>query len=191
VKDRPGHDRRYAIDARKIERELGWRPAETFDTGIRKTVQWYLDHADWVAAVQSGSYRDWVATNYGAPLMKILLLGCKGQVGWELQRALAPLGELTACDFDTPLRADFSAIPNPGGAGAAVQPDVIVNAAAHTAVDKAEGEPDSRAPSMPMRPACWRAKPRRVAPGCCTTAPTMSSTAAATRRATRTRPPAP
>ena len=66
VKDRPGHDRRYAIDARKIERELGWRPAETFETGIRKTVQWYLDHADWVARVQSGSYRDWVATNYAA-----------------------------------------------------------------------------------------------------------------------------
>jgi dTDP-glucose 4,6-dehydratase len=66
VKDRPGHDRRYAIDARKIERELGWRPAETFDSGIRKTVRWYLDHADWVAAVQSGGYRDWVAANYGA-----------------------------------------------------------------------------------------------------------------------------
>ena len=66
VKDRPGHDRRYAIDARKIERELGWRPAETFESGIRKTVQWYLDHADWVAGVQSGGYRDWVATNYAA-----------------------------------------------------------------------------------------------------------------------------
>jgi len=66
VTDRPGHDRRYAIDARKIERELGWRPAETFETGIRKTVQWYLDHGDWVADVQSGSYRDWVATNYTA-----------------------------------------------------------------------------------------------------------------------------
>jgi dTDP-glucose 4,6-dehydratase len=65
VKDRPGHDRRYAIDARKIERELGWRPAETFETGIRKTVQWYLDHPDWVSHVQSGSYRDWVAANYG------------------------------------------------------------------------------------------------------------------------------
>lgn len=64
VADRPGHDRRYAIDARKIERELGWRPSETFETGIRKTVQWYLDHADWVADVQSGGYRDWVATNY-------------------------------------------------------------------------------------------------------------------------------
>ncbi|MCO5124618.1 MAG: dTDP-glucose 4,6-dehydratase [Rhizobacter sp.] len=64
VTDRPGHDRRYAIDARKIERELGWRPAETFESGIRKTVQWYLDHADWVAHVQSGAYRDWVATNY-------------------------------------------------------------------------------------------------------------------------------
>ena len=64
VKDRPGHDRRYAIDARKVERELGWRPAETFETGIRKTVQWYLDHPDWVAHVQSGAYRDWVSQNY-------------------------------------------------------------------------------------------------------------------------------
>ena len=66
VTDRPGHDRRYAIDARKIERELGWKPAETFESGIRKTVRWYLDHADWVAHVQSGAYRDWVATNYDA-----------------------------------------------------------------------------------------------------------------------------
>ena len=65
VTDRPGHDRRYAIDARKIEHELGWRPAETFETGIRKTVQWYLDHADWVASVQSGAYRDWVSQHYG------------------------------------------------------------------------------------------------------------------------------
>lgn len=64
VKDRPGHDRRYAIDARKIERELGWRPAETFETGIRKTVEWYLANPEWVANVQSGSYRDWVAANY-------------------------------------------------------------------------------------------------------------------------------
>jgi dTDP-glucose 4,6-dehydratase len=64
VKDRPGHDRRYAVDARKIERELGWRPAETFETGIRKTVQWYLANADWVAEVQSGAYRDWVDANY-------------------------------------------------------------------------------------------------------------------------------
>jgi dTDP-glucose 4,6-dehydratase len=66
VKDRPGHDRRYAIDARKIERELGWRPAETFATGIRKTVQWYLDHPAWVARVQSGAYRDWIGQQYGA-----------------------------------------------------------------------------------------------------------------------------
>jgi dTDP-glucose 4,6-dehydratase len=66
VKDRPGHDRRYAIDARKIERELGWRPAETFDTGIRKTAQWYLDNAQWVANVQSGGYREWLAKNYAA-----------------------------------------------------------------------------------------------------------------------------
>ena len=64
VADRPGHDRRYAIDARKLERELGWTPAETFETGIRKTVQWYLDNPQWVANVQSGSYRDWVQKQY-------------------------------------------------------------------------------------------------------------------------------
>ena len=64
VTDRPGHDRRYAIDARKLERELGWKPAETFETGIRKTVQWYLDNQDWVSNIQSGSYRDWVEKNY-------------------------------------------------------------------------------------------------------------------------------
>jgi dTDP-glucose 4,6-dehydratase len=67
VKDRPGHDRRYAIDARKIERELGWKPAETFESGIRKTVQWYLDHPAWVASVQNGSYRQWVQAQYEAP----------------------------------------------------------------------------------------------------------------------------
>lgn len=64
VIDRPGHDRRYAIDARKIEHELGWRPAETFESGIRKTVQWYLDHPDWVRNVQTGAYREWVDTHY-------------------------------------------------------------------------------------------------------------------------------
>ncbi|HRP76385.1 MAG TPA: dTDP-glucose 4,6-dehydratase [Rhodocyclaceae bacterium] len=64
VADRPGHDRRYAIDARKIERELGWLPQETFESGIRKTVAWYLEHQAWVEHVQSGAYRDWVVRNY-------------------------------------------------------------------------------------------------------------------------------
>ena len=64
VADRPGHDRRYAIDARKIERELGWKPSETFETGIRKTVQWYLDNQTWVNNVLSGSYRQWIEKNY-------------------------------------------------------------------------------------------------------------------------------
>ena len=64
VKDRPGHDRRYAINAGKIEQELDWRPAETFDTGIRKTVQWYLDNPIWVEGVVSGSYRDWLKKQY-------------------------------------------------------------------------------------------------------------------------------
>ena len=64
VKDRPGHDRRYAIDARKLEKELGWKPAETFETGIRKTVAWYLENTEWVAHVQSGASRDWVSKQY-------------------------------------------------------------------------------------------------------------------------------
>jgi dTDP-glucose 4,6-dehydratase len=66
VTDRPGHDRRYAIDATKIHRELGWKPAETFESGIRKTVQWYLDNSGWVANVQSGDYRKWLDQNYAS-----------------------------------------------------------------------------------------------------------------------------
>src|SRR5690606_5129271 len=65
VPDRPGHDRRYAVDAGKLERELGWRPAETFESGIRKTVQWYLAHPEWVQGVASGAYRDWIERQYG------------------------------------------------------------------------------------------------------------------------------
>ncbi len=67
VTDRPGHDRRYAIDARKIEQQLGWRPAETFESAIRKTLQWYLDNQEWVANVQSGAYREWMDKHYGTP----------------------------------------------------------------------------------------------------------------------------
>jgi dTDP-glucose 4,6-dehydratase len=66
VKDRPGHDRRYAIDASKIERELGWRPKRTFESGIRETVRWYLDNMEWVANVTSGAYKDWMLKNYSA-----------------------------------------------------------------------------------------------------------------------------
>jgi dTDP-glucose 4,6-dehydratase len=64
VKDRPGHDRRYAMDTRKIERELQWQPEETFESGIGKTVRWYLEHEDWVRDVTTGSYRQWMAKNY-------------------------------------------------------------------------------------------------------------------------------
>ncbi|HLR77691.1 MAG TPA: GDP-mannose 4,6-dehydratase, partial [Burkholderiaceae bacterium] len=64
VQDRPGHDLRYAIDAQKMQRELGWTPAETFDTGLEKTVRWYLDNPDWIRHVQTGEYRDWIQKNY-------------------------------------------------------------------------------------------------------------------------------
>ena len=66
VKDRPGHDRRYAIDARKIESELGWQPRETFESGLERTVQWYLGHSEWIAGIESGAYQTWVDLNYGA-----------------------------------------------------------------------------------------------------------------------------
>jgi dTDP-glucose 4,6-dehydratase len=65
VKDRAGHDRRYAIDCSKIERELGWQPQETFESGIRKTVQWYLEHPEWAESVQNGAYREWIQRHYG------------------------------------------------------------------------------------------------------------------------------
>lgn len=65
VKDRPGHDRRYAIDCAKIERDLGWRPAESFETGLRKTIRWYLDYATWVKQVRSGDYQKWIKEHYG------------------------------------------------------------------------------------------------------------------------------
>jgi dTDP-glucose 4,6-dehydratase len=64
VKDRPGHDRRYAIDASKLARELGWSPAERFETGLRKTVHWYLDHPEWVESVRTGAYLEWIRQNY-------------------------------------------------------------------------------------------------------------------------------
>ena len=68
VADRPGHDRRYAIDARKLASDLGWKPAEGFEGGLRKTVRWYLDHPDWVESVRSGAYREWIETNYAERL---------------------------------------------------------------------------------------------------------------------------
>ena len=99
VTDRPGHDRRYAIDARKIERELGWRPAETFETAFARRCAGTSTTPTGSQRVQTGAYREWVASTTDPALrMKILLLGKNGQVGWELQRALAPLGELIALD---------------------------------------------------------------------------------------------
>jgi dTDP-glucose 4,6-dehydratase len=146
VTDRPGHDRRYAIDARKLERELGWKPAETFDTGIRKTVEWYLANSEWVQQRAERRLprmgREAIRRRKGRR-MKLLLLGKGGQVGWELQRSLAPLGELVALDFDsTDFHADFSRPEQLADTVLKVRPDVIVNAAAHTAVDKAESEPE-------------------------------------------------
>ena len=66
VEDRPGHDRRYALDTRKIRDELGWQPRERFEDGIRQTISWYLDHPEWVANIMSGDYQKWLEVNYGA-----------------------------------------------------------------------------------------------------------------------------
>jgi dTDP-glucose 4,6-dehydratase len=82
VEDRPGHDRRYAIDARKISGELGWKPAETFETGLRKTVQWYLDNAAWVKDVTSGHYQQWMEENYSSRGE----LGARGEVAAGARR---------------------------------------------------------------------------------------------------------
>jgi len=65
VEDRPGHDRRYAIDSSKLERELGWTPRESFDTGIRRTIEWYIENPGWVDRVRSGEYRSWIERQYG------------------------------------------------------------------------------------------------------------------------------
>lgn len=80
VRDRPGHDRRYAIDAGKIERELGWRPAETFDSGLRKTVQWYLDNTAWVERVTSGAYRAWIDRQYGGAAQRASAASAHGSM---------------------------------------------------------------------------------------------------------------
>ncbi|WP_423716331.1 GDP-mannose 4,6-dehydratase [Aeromonas caviae] len=109
VMDRPGHDRRYAIDASKMSAELSWQPEETFESGIRKTVQWYLDNQQWVSNVKSGAYQSWIEQNYGSVPDAYSAVWQNGQVGWELQRALAPLGRITAVDFDsTDYCGDFS-----------------------------------------------------------------------------------
>ena len=66
VKDRPGHDRRYAINADKIAREIGWTPRESFESGLEKTVKWYLGNTAWIAGIESGAYKQWLDTNYGS-----------------------------------------------------------------------------------------------------------------------------
>jgi dTDP-4-dehydrorhamnose reductase len=159
VTDRPGHDRRYAIDARKLERELGWKPAETFETGIRKTVQWYLANPEWVANVQSGAYRDWVQKQYTARLRHEA-----AAAGQERPGRLGAAAQSRALG-----RGDCAGPPDGGGCRRydlplantirSVRPDVIVNAAAHTAVDKAERAGAGRRLNAEA-PEVWRWKPK-------------------------------
>jgi dTDP-glucose 4,6-dehydratase len=97
VTDRPGHDRRYAIDATKIHRELGWKPQESFETGIRKTIQWYLDNQEWVRNVTSGDYKNWIEKNYStttkAPRMN---MNRQGNSENSSEHSICSLGNLTS-----------------------------------------------------------------------------------------------
>ena len=138
VKDRPGHDRRYAIDARKLERELGWKPAETFETGLRKTVQWYLDNRAWVQDVMSGNTVTGWPSNMrfkAAGISGLLVTGCNGQVGFELRRS----GAAGSCDCAGP-RAATCRVRTRFAVVRELRPDVVVNPAAYTAVDRAESD---------------------------------------------------
>ncbi len=191
VTDRPGHDLRYAIDASKIQRELGWAPQETFETGIRKTVQWYLDNLEWC---QPGAERQLSAptAGRGSCFMTILLLGKNGQVGWELQRALAPLGGVTALDRHG--RGELCGdLLNAKGLRAtirALKPSVIVNAAAYTAVDRAEAECELATLINAEAPGVLAEAAKRKIPCWFITPPTTSSMVVAPsrgRRATRWR----
>ena len=186
VTDRPGHDRRYAIDARKIERELGWKPAETFDTGIRKTVQWYLDQPRLGGPrAKRRLPRVGRRRNYGtaarAP-MKILLLGKNGQVGWELQRSAGPAGRAGGAGPSTApdLCGDLG---QPAGLAATVQRGAPGrHRQCRRPHRRGQGRERARTGAHHQRhwrPACWRARPPAWAPGWCTTAPTTCSTAAA------------
>jgi hypothetical protein len=183
VTDRPGHDRRYAIDARKIERELGWKPAETFETGIRKTVQWYLDNPEWVADVQSGAYRDWVQKQYTARLRHEAAAAGQerpGRLGAAAQPRPAGRG-------DCPGPAD-------GGDSAICRPWRIPFLQPAPGCDRQCRRPHRGGQGRASRiwPAPERRGPRGLAleakawaPCWCTTAPTTSSTAAAVRHARR------
>lgn len=143
--DRPGHASSDTIDAYKQKRELGWKSAETFETGAYITVQWYQDNPDWVTRVQSGTYQDWVqqVVRVSTYLIKVLILQKNGQVDWELQRILAPLGELIALDrHSSDYFSDLSKLTGLADLVRTIRPDVMGNAAEHTAVDEAESEPD-------------------------------------------------
>ena len=196
VTDRPGHDRRYAIDARKIERELGWRPAETFETGLRKTVRWYLDNADWVAARAERRLprlgRD-ATTPSGAPHEDPAARQERpGRLGAAARAGAARRGGRARLRQHRALRADFSptrrAAPRRcarcGPTSSSMPPPTPPST-------RPRASPSSRARSTPTAPACWRARPRRAAPGWSTTAPTTCSTAAAARRGARTTPTGP
>ena len=99
VADRPGHDRRYAIDASKMSSEPAWQPQETFESGIRKTVQWYLDNQQWVNNVKSGAYQSWIEQNYGRAFDGIFCCLAKRSGRLGAAAHLAPLGRITAADF--------------------------------------------------------------------------------------------
>ncbi len=143
VTDRPGHDRRYAIDPTKLETELGWKPKYNFDTGIQQTIQWYLDNEDWWKHIISGEYSQYFDKMYGKRLgeiMRILVTGVKGQLGHDVvnemvKRGLEPVGvdleEMDITDAGACRRVITEA-----------KVDAVIHCAAYTAVDAAEDNVD-------------------------------------------------
>ena len=132
VKDRPGHDRRYAIDASRLKRDLGWEPAYTFESGISETIDWYLANGEWVADVTSGAYRDYYESQYGGRTM-ILVVGANGMLGHDMMACIGDAAR--GVDID---EIDITSLESTERVLTTLKPQTVINCAAYTDVDGCE-----------------------------------------------------